>query len=573
MRNRRSGGPSPGAAGMPEGFRPSGIPLARRSLSRLAFGALAIIGGILCFSPLPAWVEGRHLTVEATYISQVKLYSFDGPSLQVKVRYALRNGSDIVADVYPLNDSIPSTAKSIPVVYYVTDPGRAYYAGPGGDYNDPDTQGPFYQIIGFALVPLGLYLVVSVTAWRWRIALLARSGPGGQRVDVRWQHERRRNPVVFVTDRKTGSEYAWEVLPVGTPADEAVRDIRRLVRGIRRLLRPVGKAAANLPALLGPTAAPELLGEAELFGAPGPHRWLVLRAGNDTIFPASLAEPIVGTGPYPARPRNYADVLAAHRRLLAAYASALIRAGHLPLFVRAPNPNRVLPAWHSLRTLLCLRPVVRLHVEAHLRRQLRHLARAYLQAQLLVPGEGKDAEQERRGLADLRGECELFSGSLPNAWRQAPSGLVALATVISGLAVIVQVHQVQAGRALDAALRIAVLILLYVPGLFALTGYTDAFRSKRALFESSPTTRNGPHSTRESIYELENELFARLGQQKLLERASDFRGYALILVTWVTFATWLIFTSPGFLVVYALATLVSAFILVKMRIRRQGEPR
>jgi hypothetical protein len=57
------------AAWKPEDRRPSGLPWAWRSFSRLAGGALAIILGLLLFGPAPGWLGGSYFSEEATYVA------------------------------------------------------------------------------------------------------------------------------------------------------------------------------------------------------------------------------------------------------------------------------------------------------------------------------------------------------------------------------------------------------------------------------------------------------------------------------------------------------------------------
>jgi hypothetical protein len=547
-RSRSSPHSSPeSAARKPEGCRPSGLPWAWRSFSRLAFGMLAIIVGLLMFGPAASWLGGTYFITEATYVRQTTLKPFLGPHLRVEVRFTAGNGPDIIANVYPFHGRLPNKSKLVPIIYSASTPRSVYYNGPGGDYYAPTVPIPLYPTAGTILVLAGLYSIVSVLFWRRRISFLISQRPHSQHVDVRWQHEKRQRPTVIVTDRENGAEYAWEVVPAETPVD-----------GFVRRTRP----AAPSPAVV------------ELLGEPGPHKWLILQTANDIVYPASLAEPVVGTDPVLILPASYRNVSVVHRRLIATYVAALERAGALPLFLRPPVPYGVMPVWHPLRTLLCWRSLVRLHVESHIRRQLRHLSQAYVRSQLLILEVSKVADEQRRGFDELRGECQLLSSSLTDIRRRLPSVLVGLVTAVPALAAIVQIHQVRASRLAEAALAWIFIALLVMPGLFALTAYTDAFRCKRELFASTPAIGKRLGHARENIYEIEDELFAQLRQRKLPERAADCWAYALVLVTWTAFGTWGLISAgpysitPGDWILFMIFTLFPIFVLIKTLIRR-----
>jgi hypothetical protein len=554
------------AARKPDSRRPSGLPWAWRSFSRLAGGALAIISGLLLFGPAPAWLSGSYFTEEATYISQTTQNPFLGPHLRVEVRFTTNSNANVIGYVYPQYGKLPNKAKLIPIIFSGSIPRKVYYDGPGGDYNNPATPVPFYPLVGTVLIIAGLYLMVSVVIWRLRMSLLFSRGPRSQLVDVRWQHKKTRHPTVTITDRENGSEYAWEVVRAETPVDG-------LVKRVHAFTRRTDEASAERTA--GPRPA-----VAELLGEPGPHKWLILHSANDVVFPASMAEPVVGTDPLPPLPASYRTILVAHRRLVAAYAAALERADALPIFVRPSVPYDGIPVWHYLRTLLCLRSLVRLHVESHIRRQLRHLTQAYVRSQLLIPEVTKAANEQRRGLAELQGECQLLSGSLMDIRRRLSSSLVGLVAAVPALAVIVQIHQVRASLLIEDAVFWIFGALLVMPGLFALIAYTDAFRCKRALFASSPAIGKRLRGTRESIYKLEIELFTQLGQRKLPERASDYWAYAVILVAWAACETSYLRSqgpyrsvSVGDWVLFSILTLLLLFVLVKKFKRRLSEDR
>jgi hypothetical protein len=515
------------------------------------------------FGPAPAWIGDSYVSTKATYVSQAIVNRYIQPHLQVKVRFTPGKHSQITTYVYPRYRELPSAYKTIPIFYSLSDPRKALYAGPGGDYNSFGGRF-FYPLLGASLILVGLYFLASVLIWRQRLLALARLPSQSQPVRLRWQQQGKLPPSVIITNPKNGSEYAWEVLRTDTSHD------RRIAKFLGPLRRTTNSTRRNPSAVRQPT-------EAEILGEPGAHKWLILRAGRELILPISLAEPVIATDSPPHLPADFHTVVIAHRRLIAAYAGALQRARALPMFVRPPAKSGVMPSLHALRTLLCWRVLVRLHVESHVRRQLRYLSHEYTRTQMLVSAISWRADDHRRCLTELREDCQLLRGSLTDIWRRAASFLLAVAAVVPVVLAMVQIHQIQFSFLVTQILLWVVRVVLLLPGVFALIAYTDAFRCKRRLFLSSPDVSRP--KTRQNIYRLEDVLFSQIGQRKHKERASDYWVYALVLLTWITFAAWVLATPgpyyPGASewILVAVITLPLAWRFVKGIVRRRSEDR
>jgi len=237
-------------------------------------------------------------------------------------------------------------------------------------------------------------------------------------------------------------------------------------------------------------------------------------------------------------PTNNGAILSAHRRLLADYAAMLVRVGLLPMFVRPPGKSGAMPRFRVLRTLFCWRALIRLHVESHIRRQLRYLDRAYLWAQMLVPATSDDGQEQRRCIGELRAECRSFSGSLMDLRRWAVSFILGTAALVAASPAIVQLHQIQLTSLLQGIALWVFRIILLSPGIFALTAYCDAFRCKRQMFMSSPPVEHISNGNRANVYRMESDLYRLIGQQKRKERASDLLAYVLALAAVATYLVW-----------------------------------
>ena len=498
-------------------FNVPGLAWHWRILSRLAVGACSVILAFLILSPIPGPFRVTYFQVNATYISQETLSPLTAPQLRVKIRYYLNGNSQVTAYIYPQYRALPPRHKVIPIYYLSSKPRTAYYAGPGGD--EKLSSAILYPIAGVGLGILGVYLLCSVLTWRRQVLALVRKPSRRCTVRLRWHAEDNIPTTVVVTPHEGSMEYSWRVLPAKTPVDGIVEFLRNL-SGVKSSFK------SGSPVSLRPESA-------ELTGSLSPHRWLILHADGQLILPVSRAEPVIGTSQSLKINANKFFLLAAHRRLFAAYATVLTETRQLPAFIRPPSKSDSLPVLHALRTLLCWRALVRLHVELDIRGQLKCLTDAYIRSQMLTTPSGRYAEQDRRDLAELRDECQLLSTSLTNIRSRIVSLILGAAAVLPPLLVIIKVHQYQLSLLVQVVLFYTIWSLAFLPGIFALRVYIDAFQCKRRLFLSL------------GIYDLENEVFAKLGQRKRLERMWDCYARTLVLAAWTAFWMWQLLSSKS----------------------------
>jgi hypothetical protein len=502
-------------------------------MSRFKGGACAIIMGLLVtFGPIPALLtHGPYFKINATYVSQRITDRFLDPQLQVKVRFKVGSNPPVTTYVYPVDKSLPSAHRSIPIIFFGPKPSEAYYAGPGGDAKL--LPGIFsWTNLGAGLIAVGVYFLLSAIIWRRQMLVLVRN-PGERRtVRLSWrQLGSKGSPTVLITIPESGLEYSWQVLPPETaPASMLVAFLRLF----RRSERPVDGDSSDVPRS----------DVAEITVEPGPHKWIIVYDDGQLTLPISRAEPVIGTGRSIRPPADISSIATAHRRLLASYSTVLEEARRLPVFIRPPAKSDAMPLLRVLRTLLCWRWLVRLHVESHVRRQLRHLDGAYIRSQMVTPKGGYRAEKKRRNFGCLRDESQLLANSLTDIRRRVTSFIIGLATILPVILVTIKIHQLQLDRLVEKALILILFSLVVMPGVFALMAYTDAFRCKRRLFASCLAPGISVQSTHGSIYRLEDELFCLLGQEKRLESMQDFIAYFLVLAGGTTIWIWA-FLTPG----------------------------
>jgi hypothetical protein len=488
-----------------------------RIFSRLAVSACSIAIAFLILSPVSGLFRVTYFQVNAAYISQQTLSPFEAPHLRVEIRYYLYDNSQVVTYIYPQYRALPPDHKIIPIYYLPSKPRTAYYAGPGGDERLRNAE--FTPILGEGLGILGVYLLCSTLIWRRQVRALVRTPNGTYTVRLRWYAEDDIPRTVVVTSHEGRMEYSWRVLPAKTPVDE-------IVACLQNFFNVKNAFKSGSPASLRPERA-------ELSGSLGPHRWVVLYADGRPILPISRVEPVIGTGQSSKIDTNKVALRVAHRRLFAAYATALGEVRQLPNFIRPPSKSDSLPGLPTLRTLLCWRALVRIHVELDIRRQLRCLTDVYVRSQMLIISSGRRAEQERLQLVELRDECQLLSASLINIRSRIVSLILGSATVLPPLLVIIKVHQFQLSRLVQIVFFYTVWSLAFLPGILILRGYIDAFLCKRRLFASL------------GIYDLENEVFAKLGQRKRVERMWDCYARVLVLSAWTAFWAWQFLSSES----------------------------
>jgi len=290
---------------------------------------------------------------------------------------------------------------------------------------------------------------------------------------------------------------------------------------------------------------------------------------GELLVPESRAEPVIGSSPppRPLLPGEQAALAEAHRRLLGAYAAVCSQVRSLPRFVCPP-------AWSGfepVRTLLCWRPSVRLHVESHIRRQLKQLADAYVRSQMLIP-ETSTGSAKRQFLSGLQEECKQFSASLSDIPGRATAYVLIIATLLPIVPALVKTNQIPFNQLLGTMLTIALYVLVFLPGIFALIAYTDAFRCKRQLFMSYiPVGASAAKSPPENVYRLETSVFALLSQPKRLERLSDCWANIVVLTAGIVFVARSLLTwtkdpyAPGVILQIISATLLAIAAIIIAR--------
>jgi len=182
--------------------------------------------------------------------------------------------------------------------------------------------------------------------------------------------------------------------------------------------------------------------------------------------------------------------------------------------------------------------LVRLHVEAHIRRQLRQLADAYLRTQMLISEISADSANQRHQISSLREECQQMSDSLLNIPRRVVASLVGVAALAPAIPLLIKTSQVSFSQFVEIVLPLLLYALLFLPGIFVLLAYNDTFRCKRQLFISYITSAaqetQGAHR---NIYQLETAMFDLLRQPKRLEPASDCWANIVVLVIGIALFT------------------------------------
>ena len=492
--------------------------------------------------------------------------------VRAEVRFRLANDTP-VRDYIHLDHRL-AAGKPIPIYYVKVAPRIAAYAGPNSSVS------LFAVRVGYITAVLFFVAALVVLAFGiirlYRTATFLRMSATGAAVQLRSYHV---GNMVTATSQRDDKQFTWRVLPPDSPVDLLLRFLRlfRMAAAARPRPSPFEilasakrKADATRPAFAKKSDA---WASREL----KTRRWIALRSADVLLVPMSRAQPVFGTGLVPPPPlTEFGALVRDHRRLLAAYGTVLDEAAQLPKLIRPPTDEGESVA--GLRTVLCWRVVVRLWIESHIRRQLGQLANAYAQAHVLIAKVSSDADENRLSLTELREDCELLNSSLTDAPRRISSLVIGLATLITVITFIVKAPQrlplVQAVR--FGAIIIAVLLLV-LPGFFALMACYDTFRCKRWLFSSYPSPPAlQTASWNKNVYQLEDAVFAHLNQRKRPERAGDYWAQAIVLValTATTISSFLI--QPVDIIgsaSLAVCALVWAGFLMQAFQRRRSEER
>jgi hypothetical protein len=476
---------------------------------------------------------------DAHYVSeQIVRSNNKPPELYVRVHFSAGNHTiTTYIKPNPRNGDLPwsvgvdstlglSARAPIPIFYANSNPGQVFYAGPS---DDSLVSVLFWLVCGSILLLPGMMLLAFRIVWWRRINALASQPENRQPVQLDW---RAGFPKMAKVHQKGSPVYTWVVLPLDSPTAE----IRRILRCFRRaakertwprwkLIRTLRKAQSCVEASQPQWPAP---GSAMVLGDLGPHQWIVIPTGGEPVVPVLRAEPVIGTGSVvQSQLAGDATLVLAHRGLLAAYAAILDQAKQLPIFVCPQTQDDKRPLGY--RTLLCWRLLVRLHIESHVRRQLKQLGNSYIRAQMLITGTSDGADNKRRSLERLQEDCQLLTSSLADTRRRSVAVLLGSATVLPLILVTAKIPQVPFILWAKIFLSVILVAVLFLPGLFALRGYNDAFQCKRALFASSTLLDSLTAKSGKNVYELEDAVFELIRQRKRPERASDCWAYSVVI--------------------------------------------
>lgn len=401
----------------------------------------------------------------STTASVVGYYKVNGPD-NAKSRYRLVLSVVFVpsADSTPVETQInPKRLDSVylgqrlPVRYVPSFPTLAIYNGPGGDFAQNGTAGDYLFIVGVLLTAAFSFLTI---VYRLRRVLEAAHTTAVAETMVGYSKGQMR-----VTDRITGKDFEW-----------------LLVWGQRKFT-----------------------GRVFVHGRLERGRWLVARTiDNRLIWPASRAQPVIGTG-MPHVPHDSAtdlDVLGAHHRLLASYAQVIKAVDDLPLITRCP-PGQGDSSWWWCGAP---RPVVRGLVSGHLRRRLRMLGDALTRTAVLA--EPDDGGVFRRALREASHECRELAGAL----RRSTLLVLLLPLITIALPIYVAFFPTPHIRFTRTLVVVPYFVWICF-GTIVLLAFYHSIRCKRALFSPAifnrvpAGNRVGVSNYYWDIYRFEREAF------------------------------------------------------------------
>ena len=492
--------------------------------------------------------------------------------VRAEVLFRLANGTP-VRDYIDLDHRL-ATGKLIPISYEKAAPRIAAYAGPNSSVSLFAVRAGY--ITAVLLFAAALVVLAFSITWLYRAARFMRMTATGAAVQLRWY---RAGDLVTATSQRDDKQFTWRVLPPDSPVNLLLRFLRLFRMAAVARPRPdlfqILASAQREADATRPAFAKK--GDAWASRELKTRRWIALRSAGVLLVPMSRAEAVFGTGLVSPSPLTEVGALVRdHRRLLAAYGTVLDEAAQLPRLIRPPTDEGESVA--GIRMVLCWRVVVRLWIESHIRRQLGQLANAYAQAQVLIAKTGGGADENRRSLTELREDCKLLNSSLTDAPRRISSLIIGLATLITVITFIVKAPQrlpfVQAVR--FGAIITAVLLLV-LPGFFALMACHDTFRCKRWLFSSYPSPPAlQAASWNKNVYQLEDAVFAHLNQRKRPERAGDYWAQAIVLVALAATTISSFWIQPVDIIgsaLFAACTLVWAWFLIMAFQHRRSEER
>jgi hypothetical protein len=440
-------------------------------------------------------------------------------SMGVEVKFAVTNPiRTVLAYIHPQNHLDLKAHAIIPITYDAGLPTDAYYAGTGGDINDPLP--PRVLTIGSLVVILGGVLCL-ISDWRWRRRmqrLLGVASSEGPMANVCWQ-DNGTSLIVIATTPTIPWQLSWETRAIKRQSPLQFWKNWLEESRFHFWKRRLDRNDTNPPAVqAGASLAQD--------------KWTVLRSSDTIYLPLSSAQILTLKRQSPHAMALDSSLTYHQRQLLSAYADVLNRIRELPVVFAAVGQRYFMGRAPGFRPLICWRFLIRLYAEAHIRRQLRNLSKLYIREQFLLDSFDNASMKQ---LSHLRQDCNLFVDSLSDTSRPIASIVIAL-TVIAPIApLVLKTNPLPFYVFVETLVWLIGVAVLLTPGAIIVLVYSDSFRFKRQLFgEDLPKIMlDRP----ESIYKLETKVFDMLDQPKYREVASDLliRG-ALIAVLCAYFA-------------------------------------
>lgn len=471
------------------------------SIAILALGILAFVIGSSSSKP------DQLVHTTARFMGQEYAANFF-VAKRDKVKFTARKPArTVVTYIYPEDQDNFKEHALIPIVYKLQQPSSAYFAGPGGDVNYPDSPG-YAAMIGFLAIVAGAAWWGRQSRWEARmLKLIDAASDQGPIIRAHW-HTNRYSSTIVTASPATPWQVSWKALVIDSRSSlRSPQQFRKAWPKRNRILSSRVQAGSNLH-----LAQP-----------------VVLRSGDLIFLPLSRVAPVTLIHRASSFVNEDDELTTCHRQLLSAYADILNRIRQLPAVFPGRGKRYSTRDHRHFRTLFCWRFMVRIHVEAHIRRQLRNLANAYVRRQFSSTAVF-DAEKAK--LSALQEECNKLAESLSDNSRLVPTVVVILTIMAPIAPLILQVNPLSFYRLLTAVFIIVVAAIVFLPGTVAVVVYSDAFRFKRQVFGGDlPGIKS---STYKSVYELEDRLFGFLDQPKWSEKASDLWVRAgVITVLWV----------------------------------------
>jgi hypothetical protein len=497
------------------------------------FTAIFLLGTLALFIGIHSNKSYELVHTNAQFIDREHATNFF-VATRVKVRFFARKSPHAtITYIYPQDQVNFKEDALVPITYELERPSHAYFAGPGGDVNAPNTPGFGELTVFFALIINGAWLIRQ-SRWRTRmLGLIDAASHQGPFIRTYW-HNNRYSSTIITTHSTVPWQLSWKVLVIDSRIDiSSLRQFRKAWRKRNEVMLPGAQAGANLK-----IAQP-----------------VVLRSGDFIFLPLSRAAPITLTRSISAFVNEGDNLMSCHQQLLGAYTDVLNRIRQLPALFAGRGRRYSIRRGSHFRTLLCWRFMIRLHTEAHIRRQLRNLTNAYVRRQFSSTAILSINKEE---LQSAQEECNKIVESLSDNSRLAPAIVVGLTIIAPLIPLILKANPVPFYQLLTTVYFFVLAIIIFLPGTIAVIVYADAFRFKRQLFGADLPRMESRSSM--NIYELENRLYAILDQPKRTESASDLWLRAgIIIILWIALGR--LYSRPPYFQVPILYWTISAIII------------